>query len=174
MLLYLGSLRYFYRRRNEFGSGHGAGAKFDVSGSLSSEPSLEQAASIVGDYGEILGDRTPGKSSVLPESLLPHPKEKIKGAIRLLLSSLPPDVEERHSTLETGYVILSSFVADEEARLYAEGRRRMEAIAQGENIPEDACDLRKDWERAQEILEKSAREADNLRRELQAMKTRGR
>lgn len=81
---------------------------------------LALATRLVSDYGKVLGQVMPGTYG-LPQSLLPHSKDRIRTAIRLLLDHVPADQVELREGLARGYVYLAQFVADDEAALIAEG-----------------------------------------------------
>ncbi len=82
---------------------------------------LGMATRIVGDYGKVLSRVEPGVYG-LPESLLPHPREKIRYAIITLLQGVGPDHPEVKEGLRHGYVYLAQFIADDEADLVARGQ----------------------------------------------------
>ena len=82
---------------------------------------LALATRIVSDYGKVLASLRPEVYG-LPESLLPHPRERLRDALRLLLTSVPLDQPELREGLLRGYVYLAQFVPDTEAALIARGQ----------------------------------------------------
>lgn len=82
---------------------------------------LALATRMVRDYGKVLASLRPEVYG-LPESLLPHPKERLRDALRLLLTSVPLDQPELREGLLRGYVYLAQFVPDAEAALIARGQ----------------------------------------------------
>ena len=82
---------------------------------------LALATRMVRDYGKVLAGLRPEVYG-LPESLLPHPKERLRDALRLLLTSVPLDQPELREGLLRGYVYLAQFVPDAEAALIARGQ----------------------------------------------------
>ncbi len=82
---------------------------------------LALATRMVSDYGKVLAGLRPEVYG-LPESLLPHPKERLRDALRLLLTSVPLDQPELREGLLRGYVYLAQFVPDAEAALIARGQ----------------------------------------------------
>lgn len=82
---------------------------------------LALATRIVSDYGKVLANLRPEVYG-LPESLLPHPRERLRDALRLLLTSVPLDQPELREGLLRGYVYLAQFVPDAEAALIARGQ----------------------------------------------------
>ncbi|MDE1898658.1 MAG: hypothetical protein KGI40_08120 [Xanthomonadaceae bacterium] len=82
---------------------------------------LALATRMVRDYGKVLASLRPQVYG-LPESLLPHPKERLRAALRLLLTSVPLDQPELREGLLRGYVYLAQFVPDAEAALIARGQ----------------------------------------------------
>ena len=81
---------------------------------------LALATKVVSDYGKVLARVEPGVYG-LPQSLLPHSKDRIRTAIRLLLRSLPGEHVELREGLARGYVYLAQFVGDEEAAIISSG-----------------------------------------------------
>ena len=82
---------------------------------------LALATRMVRDYGKVLASLRPEVYG-LPESLLPHPKERLRDALRLLLANVPLDQPELREGLLRGYVYLAQFVPDAEAALIARGQ----------------------------------------------------
>ena len=85
-------------------------------------PSREEllaAQSIINAYGTVVESSAQEYGVVSPESLLPHSREQIKGALKTLARAHPtePDVL---AFFATGYVLLGSFVSDDEARAWKE------------------------------------------------------
>lgn len=78
------------------------------------------ATKMVADYGKVLAQVAPGIYG-LPQSLLPYPKERIRGAIGWLIENLPTEHVELSESLARGYVYLAQFVADDEAAIIAHG-----------------------------------------------------
>jgi len=77
------------------------------------------ATKVVTDYGKVLAQVQPGVHG-LPESLLPHTKEQIRGAIFMLLENLEPEHSALKESLARGYVYLAQFVPDADAQVLAE------------------------------------------------------
>lgn len=72
---------------------------------------LALATKVVTDYGRVLAQVQPGVHGV-PESLLPHSREQIRDAIRMLLTHLEPEQTALRESLARGYVYLAQFVPD--------------------------------------------------------------
>ena len=77
---------------------------------------LALATKVLTDYGKVLAQVQPGLHG-LPESLLPHSKQQIRGAILMLLENLDPEQTAIKESLARGYVYLAQFVPDEDAAL---------------------------------------------------------
>src|SRR3569833_472318 len=77
---------------------------------------LALATKVLTDYGKVLAQVQPGLHG-LPESLLPHSKQQIRGAILMLLENLDPQQTAIKESLARGYVYLAQFVPDEDAAL---------------------------------------------------------
>lgn len=78
-------------------------------------------ASIIDEYTDVLG-ATSSVTYGAAESLLPHAKEEIKKAIKLivlLLSELDPTAQTTIEKLKIAYRELASFIPDEDAKLLA-------------------------------------------------------
>ncbi|MEO7199327.1 MAG: hypothetical protein ABIY56_03825 [Dokdonella sp.] len=82
---------------------------------------LALATKIVGDYGKVLAQVEPGVYG-LPESLLPHSRERLQHAILTLLSQLDAEHVDIKQGLRQGYVYLSQFVSDEDAAIASRGQ----------------------------------------------------
>jgi hypothetical protein len=74
------------------------------------------ATKVLTDYGKVLAQVQPGLHG-LPQSLLPHSKQQIRGAILMLLENLDPEQTAIKESLARGYVYLAQFVPDEDAAL---------------------------------------------------------
>ncbi|HEX7111308.1 MAG TPA: hypothetical protein VF216_02610 [Mizugakiibacter sp.] len=111
------------------------------------------ATRLVSDYGKVLARVHPDVYG-LPESLLPHPKARIRDAIRLLLEQLPADQPELREGLMRGYVYLAQFVPDKEAAIIAQGQAALSGGGNDESAAEPATRLinriKLDMERALE------------------------
>ncbi len=77
---------------------------------------LALATKVLTDYGKVLAQVQPGLHG-LPESLLPHSKQQIRGAILMLLENLDAEQTAIKESLARGYVYLAQFVPDEDAAL---------------------------------------------------------
>ncbi len=82
---------------------------------------LALATKVVSDYGKVLAHATPGLYG-LPLSLLPHSKDQIRRAIKMLLKNIGPEHAELKEGLTRGYVYLAQFVPDAEAEQAALGQ----------------------------------------------------
>lgn len=82
---------------------------------------LAMATRVVSDYGKVLAAVRPDIYA-LPESLLPHPKERIRAALRALLEQMPLDQIELREGLARGYVYLVQFVPDQHAAIITRGQ----------------------------------------------------
>lgn len=91
---------------------------------------LELATRVVRDYGKVLASVQPDLYA-LPASLLPHPSERIREALRTLLLELPLDQLELREGLSRGYVYLVQFVPDESAALIARGQAGLSGATGG-------------------------------------------
>lgn len=98
---------------------------------------LALATRMVRDYGKVLASLRPEVYG-LPESLLPHPKERLRDALRLLLTSVPLDQPELREGLLRGYVYLAQFVPDAEAALIAHGQALLGGVGGNGNETEPA------------------------------------
>ncbi len=98
---------------------------------------LALATRMVRDYGKVLASLRPEVYG-LPESLLPHPKERLRDALRLLLTSVPLDQPELREGLLRGYVYLAQFVPDAEAALIARGQALLGGVGGNGNEAEPA------------------------------------
>lgn len=116
---------------------------------------LGMATRIVGDYGKVLARVEPGVYG-LPETLLPHPREKIRYAIIMLLKQIGPDHPEVKEGLRHGYVYLAQFVPDDEADLVARGQASASGNGSDEASAEPAMRIinriKLDMERAVEEM----------------------
>lgn len=82
---------------------------------------LAMATRVVTDYGKVLAAVRPDVYA-LPQSLLPHPKERIREALRALLLEMPADQVELREGLARGYVYLVQFVPDQHAAIITRGQ----------------------------------------------------
>lgn len=121
-------------------------------------PMLELATRVVGDYGKVLASVQPDLYA-LPASLLPHPRERIREALRALLLELPLDQIELREGLSRGYVYLAQFVPDTNAALIARGQAGLSGAAGGDADDGEAAianrlinEVKADMERALEEL----------------------
>lgn len=80
---------------------------------------LSEAKEIVGRYGEVLENNLNKYNSVIPESLLPSTIEKIKYSLLAIYFHSGASAEEKKG-LGSLYVMLSSFVKDEDAKIWSE------------------------------------------------------
>jgi hypothetical protein len=101
---------------------------------------LALATRVVSDYGKVLARVDPGVYG-LPQSLLPHPKDRIRHAIRSLLRELPTEHVELREGLARGYVYLCQFVDDIEASVIALGSASMAGGAGDNEAAEPAMRL---------------------------------
>ena len=85
------------------------------------EQNLQQAQIIVNEYGKVLATLD-GSVYGLPESSLPHAKDKIKSAIHLLLWELEGESSQVCESLAQAYIYLAQFIPDEEAAIVASGQ----------------------------------------------------
>lgn len=82
---------------------------------------LALATKVVTDYGKVLAKAPPGLYG-LPQSLLPHSKDQIRRAIKMLLKNIGPEHAELKEGLTRGYVYLAQFVPDDQAQKLANGQ----------------------------------------------------
>jgi hypothetical protein len=116
---------------------------------------LALATKVVSDYGKVLARVEPGVYG-LPQSLLPHSKDRIRTAIRLLLQNLPGEHVELREGLARGYVYLAQFVADHDAAIISSGAASLSGGGGSNEAAEPAMRLinriKLDMERALEEL----------------------
>jgi hypothetical protein len=116
---------------------------------------LALATKVVSDYGKVLARVDPGVYG-LPQSLLPHSKERIRTAIRMLLKNLPGEHIELREGLARGYVYLAQFVGDQEAAIISMGSNSLSGGMGDSAAAEPAMRLinriKADMERALEEL----------------------
>lgn len=116
---------------------------------------LGMATRIVSDYGKVLSRVEPGVYG-LPESLLPHAREKIRMAITTLLKQIGPGHPEVKEGLRQGYVYLAQFVSDDEAEVVARGQASASGSGGDEGSAEPAMRIinriKLDMERAVEDM----------------------
>ena len=120
---------------------------------------LALATRMVSDYGKVLASLRPEVYG-LPESLLPHPKERLRDALRLLLTSVPLDQPELREGLLRGYVYLAQFVPDAEAALIARGQALLGGAGGNGNEAEPAM---RAINRIKLAMETALEEAGSLR-----------
>lgn len=89
---------------------------------------LAIAGKILRDYGRVLGEIEPG-CCALPESFLPHPRQRIHEATISVLKRLDPADEALRDALIRGFVFLRQFVEDGEAERVADGQAQLDALA---------------------------------------------
>ncbi|HVB83676.1 MAG TPA: hypothetical protein VND63_02260 [Rhodanobacteraceae bacterium] len=120
---------------------------------------LALATRIVSDYGKVLANLRPEVYG-LPESLLPHPRERLRDALRLLLTSVPLDQPELREGLLRGYVYLAQFVPDAEAALIARGQALLGGVGDSNDEAEPAL---RAINRIKLAMETALEEAGSLR-----------
>lgn len=123
------------------------------------EARLHEAETIVNDLGHAFADNTKLVWGV-PESRLPHAKEKIKNAIQLLIWELGHQDTEVANRLAEAYVFLALFIPDEDAETLSRGQAALQS-----NNPEHP-----DWEyavRAEKILNTVKLDMENAMEEIQ-------
>ena len=90
-------------------------------------PTIEEAQSVLKDYGKVLARVTPA-SYGLPISLLPHDKGFIKTAIQTLLWEIGDSEPQLRDALVQGYVFLAQFIADTDAEIVARGQSTLRSV----------------------------------------------
>ncbi|HET6632479.1 MAG TPA: hypothetical protein VFG73_07215 [Rhodanobacteraceae bacterium] len=93
---------------------------------------LALATRVVTDYGKVLASVRPDVYA-LPESLLPHPKESIRQALRSLLKRMPLDQLELREGLVRGYVYLTQFIPDADAAIIAAGQAGLTGMSDADD-----------------------------------------
>jgi hypothetical protein len=120
---------------------------------------LHEAEIIVNDLGHTLADNTKLAWGI-PESRLPHTKDKIKNAIQLLIWELGHQETEVTNRLAEAYVFLALFIPDEDVETLSRGQAALQS-----NNPEHP-----DWEcavRAEKILNTVKLDMENALEEIQ-------
>ncbi|MCK4864152.1 MAG: hypothetical protein KAT06_01885 [Gammaproteobacteria bacterium] len=82
---------------------------------------IEQAESIVGEYGKLLSGTEPSLYGI-PLSQLPYEKEQIKIAIQTLILAIGKEDQKIYDGLIQAYVYLAQFIEDEKVDIAEQGR----------------------------------------------------
>ncbi len=114
---------------------------------------LALATKVLTDYGKVLAQVQPGLHG-LPQSLLPHSKQQIRGAILMLLENLDPEQTAIKESLARGYVYLAQFVPDEDAALINSNGADISSLTSGNESARALLNrIKVDMERALEELQ---------------------
>ena len=105
---------------------------------------LALATKVLTDYGKVLAQVQPGLHG-LPELLLPHSKQQIRGAILMLLENLDAEQTAIKESLARGYVYLAQFVPDEDCRADQLDRRPHQQPHVGERTGAPPAQSYKKW-----------------------------
>ena len=95
---------------------------------MTSKIDIENAESIVSDYGKFLSSIEPSIYGIAM-SRLPHDKELIKTAIQTLVLAIDKNDEKIQNGLTQAYVYLAQFIDDERAEIAERGRTILEQEA---------------------------------------------
>jgi hypothetical protein len=120
---------------------------------------LELAEHMVSAYGAVLA-RLKHVNTVLPSSLLPHPKSDIKQAIQTLLWEIDDLDQNVRNSLIQGYVYLEQFIPD----------REVETVASGQAALQSADPAHADWVHADEANRIIAQIKMNMEDAMQDMR----
>lgn len=92
---------------------------------ITSKISIEQAETIVSEYGNLLSATEPSVYGIAV-SLLPYSKEEIKIAIQTLILAIDKKDRKIQDGLIQSYVYLAQFIDDEKVKIADNGRAVLE------------------------------------------------
>ncbi len=119
---------------------------------MTSTIDIEQAETIVSEYGKLLSSTEPSLYGIAI-SRLPYDKEQIKIAIQTLLLALDKNDEKIQDGLIQAYVYLAQFIEDEKVSIAESGREVLEKEPADSNNESSEEKATKDLELANQAVQ---------------------
>ena len=119
---------------------------------MTSTIDIEQAETIVSEYGKLLSSTEPSLYGIAI-SRLPYDKEQIKIAIQTLLLALDKNDEKIQDGLIQAYVYLAQFIEDEKVSIAESGREVLEKEPADNNNESSEEKATKDLELANQAVQ---------------------